>query len=293
MITLIIILTAILLSSNACLGDTLRPYLEFEKKAGSTDDVATNMQVLPEIIRLKNLLTGEDFELSLVGSKKKGSEGEYMLWLGGVLIEDSNFIFYESERRILVRNIFVGKQSYKHTSKGIGLTILRYLAAYAKAKGKELRIGQTNNYGLMRLCYRYISPKAKYRIGNKYKYFGDVDWLRQYGPVVINIGGIGKNVLWGGRFSMGRRGNEMKYVKGSCYPEKMAFIADDIRVTNKQGEVEVAWKESSKKEEFQVRLAKYLDHISIAADDLLINVVDPILTSRSVRAVSRKAGPSL
>ena len=79
-----------------------------------------------------------------------------------------------------------------------------------------MEISGTDNYGLIRLCYKYLSTKARYRIGDEELYFEQVDWLRDFDPVEISI--IKENGFeWCGQYLLEQNTDVMRFIKAIPY----------------------------------------------------------------------------
>lgn len=131
-------------------------------------------------IRLKNIVTGKDFEL------RETSPGynSFSVWIDDVEL-DSLFEFDEDRGAIRVHTMGVPSE---YTAQGIGLTVLRYLAERAKMKGKDLVLHSVLSYAVARMCFEHISENAQYRIeGENWQSFEQIDWFDKLGPIVIGI----------------------------------------------------------------------------------------------------------
>lgn len=224
-----------------------------------------------ETIRLKNIITGEPLELR----KVKSEEGhKYRLWENGQGLKATNLLFYDKDDVIDVANIFVGgfykEGGYAYTSRGIGKTVLKYLKHYALGESKGIIVTNTKNYGLIRLCSKYLSSKAIYRVNGAEKYFEQVDWLEELGPITIEISDKEK-LIWSGRFNKDKSSDIMGLLKEECYDDKAKDFAEKIIVINNNSRVELQWKDSYKPNTeiyFQVELDFVVSWIKISAEDL-------------------------
>lgn len=228
------------------------------------------IESFPDVIPLQNIRTGEPFELRKIDGKK-----EYRLFIEGMEVAGSKFTFYETSSSIVIDDIFVqghSNKSYKFTSQGIGLTILKYFYDYAGDKGKDLHIPHTRNYSLIRLCH-YLSPKTYYFIDDrgKAKYFNEVDWLKDFGPIVISISDENR-WIWDGKFLLEKGTEVMKHeIDPWIFPDKEG-LADEIVVTNKDGKIDVRWKDPNKTDKiyFQVKLGKRIVRIVIPTGEIIL-----------------------
>jgi hypothetical protein len=256
----------------------LRVPLLFNKKKSETYRFS---EIFPKKIYLQNELTGENFELYRT-SKKDAKRKEYILRIGGKKIKGSEFIFSEFSDKIYIHNIYVGYENYRYTSQGIGLTVLRYIARRCVNKGKNIEFSSTENYGLIRLCYKYLSAKTRYVVDNKELYFGDVDWLRDFGPIEISI--IKKNGFeWCGQFLIEKNTDIMKFLKVIPYDSPhLRKFAEEIVVTNREGMVKITWKDLNKIDleiKFQISIPVLIQGIKIDVEDLMLDSKNLILPS--------------
>jgi len=232
-----------------------------------------------ETIRLQNVVTGEPFELHKVKSREWH---RYNLWENGQGLKNTNFFFHERDDAICVIVIFVGgfcnKGSYELTSRGIGRTVLEYIKHYALGKNKDIIVTKTKNYGLIRLCSKYLSSKAIYRVNGEDKNFEEVNWLEELGAVTIEISDKEK-LIWSGKFGKDGTSGGMKLLEYKCNDVKAKDFAENIIVIDNNGVVELQWKDSYKPNTeiyFQVELAVELPWIKISVEDLVATQVQKI-----------------
>jgi len=251
------------------------------EKASVADTAAVyDKETFPDVIPLQNVKTGEMFELR----RNRAGKNEYSVWIQGKKLEASKISFEVLPECLNIKRFYVGGAkglTYKYTSQGIGLTILQYFAAYCRDNYKNLRISNTVNYGLIRLCSKYISRDVQYEFvsynrDRKYKYcrtFVEVDWLTAFGPISIDISDAQK-WIWYGKFSLEGGNQELRYVQGSCAPSEADSFADRINVTHSNGEIVVKWEDSKRANErvpFNVRLQQSVN-IIVPVDKLLVGV---------------------
>ncbi|MFH1846301.1 MAG: glycerophosphodiester phosphodiesterase family protein, partial [Candidatus Omnitrophota bacterium] len=233
------------------------------------------VESFPDIIYLRNLLTSEPFELREEPHRKT----RYHLWIHGEKVEDSVITFSEWSDQIHISDIIVNKVKYRHTGQGIGLTILKYLAQYAQAKGKDIKITCTANYALMRLCYTHLSPETKYVyltgtsefVERVEKKFYEVNWLKECGPLQICI--TNPDVWWG-KFIVQEGTNILKYVPDSRMASKFNKFAEKIIVINDNGKIKIRWKYFNRIKEkihFQTYLESIIREIHIPTKDLMLS----------------------
>ncbi|MEW6101856.1 MAG: alpha/beta fold hydrolase, partial [Candidatus Omnitrophota bacterium] len=195
---------------------------------------------LQDVITLFNTKNGASFELR----GYKGWKGYYEVWIDNRLIKDSWICIEETDNTVKISQFYLGlneyAEGYKYTSQGLGQAILEYLVSYGRNRGKRLlTITHTHNYGLMRMCYKYINKQTKYgfedssKEENKEAYFQDVDWLRDFGSFDIFVSEIGQATF--------RLGEDNKTIcePGSVKPDAKEDFFRDIRVTNESGRIYV------------------------------------------------------
>ncbi|MBU3959014.1 MAG: hypothetical protein KKE91_04050, partial [Candidatus Omnitrophica bacterium] len=200
-------------------------------------------------ISFKNIRTGKPFELRRVLETKKGA-ALYHLWIDGKELKDSEFRFFEDADYVVIKVFRIGWYSFRETFQGIGITILRFLADYAKERKKDIKILDVSNYALLKLCYEYISPKAQYKVHNQVNTFDKINWLKDFGPVEIRISYPFSVKL---RFKLIDGKDELEYTPSKSFisedRKKEDLFANSIEVTNKNGKIIVGWRESSKSRE--------------------------------------------
>lgn len=114
---------------------------------------------LPSSITLRNMADAMPFTLK---RDPRNTIGMYHIFLDGRFLPESQVIIRETDREIKIPSIYLNGSDYSVTRKGIGKTILTYLSIVALSKGKDLVISDTQNYGLMHLCWSCLSSKIRY-----------------------------------------------------------------------------------------------------------------------------------
>jgi|GEM_PF-6491190 len=214
-------------------------------------------------IHLKNVVTGKEFELRRVDPEYES----FSVWVDNTEL-DSLFEFDEDSASITVHSMGVPNE---YTAQGIGLTVLKYLAERAKAKGKSLVLHNVVSYAVARMCYEHISNNALYRINKTdWKSFEAIDWLEKFGPVVIGIND--KHFL---KYRKTPGTGAFEYIPSDNEDIEQREIEDElarsISVRLQGGKVFAEWNHSSGKTPLacQVFLTEMIPEVRIKGDDIM------------------------
>src|SRR3989338_2414367 len=258
-------------------------------RQGNLEDNPAGLE--SSVILLQNLDTGEQIEL-----QKRPVKGVYHfdIWAKDALVSGSNLDVSENESWVIVRQIAVGNDDYSYNGQGIGRTILRYLADYAYARGKGIKIITTHNMGIVTLCYKYLTSHAMYvfRDGKEQTY-EQVNWLEENGLLTISISGQipisgMEKVLCNLRFE--KIHGKDKFVYRSTKRDILAVqdqedaLAREINIRLEGGRVKVTWRNPGRKDPiyYQVYVQKPIKGIAMSYEALAeyaLPVVTPAPTA--------------
>jgi hypothetical protein len=218
-------------------------------------------------IRLKNIVTGTDFELRRINPRLNS----FSVWVDNTKL-DSLFEFDEDEDIIAVHNMSLPSE---YVSQGIGLTILEYLAGRAKIKGKDLVLYNVISYAVARMCYEHISKKALYRINkNDERRFEEIDWLNEFGPMEIQVADkyrlLYKKTAGAEPFAyLPSQNNDLKT------RDMEDKLGKTISVRIENGKVLAAWNSAAGKAplNYQVFNSKWIWNIYIRNEDIMSTAV--------------------
>lgn len=263
---------------------------EMNLRQGNLDDNPTGLEL--SVIRLQNLETGEQIKL-----RKKPVKGVYHfdIWAKGALIRDSSLDVSENERQVVVSRIAVGNDDYSYNGQGIGWTILRYLADYAYARGKGIKIITTHNMGLITLCYEHLTPKAMYTFSDKReRTYKEVNWLEENGLLTISISGQAE-FLCNLRFEKIRGKDEFIYRSTERDIHNVQKWEDklekNVKVQIEGGRVKVTWRDPGRKDPiyYQIYVQKPIKSITMSYEALAeyaLSIVTPAPTAIPAAGVS-------
>ena len=243
--------------------DTALPFFLANKTIPSSAADGTYAQIVadpfPDVLTLQNKEDGSPIVLQRYNKHGGPDDGaarrnlQYRLVINGRPLEKSKFWFFEDTKAFAIMDMFVGMAGdYRHTGNGIGTTIFKYLFAYAAYTGKTVALTKIKSYYAVRSMYA-AAPAVRFTIlqfnGRCYErtytnvLFGQIDWLRDLGTLVMEVSGK-DGLWWRGRFVLPAGSQTFEYINGSgenAAKEKDDAFAQLITLRESDNHVLVRW----------------------------------------------------